>query len=370
MTRRIAVFLPSLDGGGAERVTLTLGQGLVQRGYQVDLVLASAKGVFLSDFPEGLRLVDLKASRVLKALIPLGKYLVREKVDVLLSALSHSNIIALLAKTVFGLPIRIVVAEHIAVIPSLRGARTLRERMVPSLIRLLYRKADAVVAVSEGVAQELIENFGLDADKVKVIYNPISVEEILRKSQEFLDHPWFKPGEPPVVLGVGRLVEQKDFYLLIKAFARLRRKHKARLVILGEGAERAKLQELVHELGVETDVSLIGFVNNPYPFMRLAKVVALSSRWEALPTVLIEAMVLGKEIVATDCPYGPREILEDGRWGYLVPVGNEEELAKALAKALYNFRSEEEVNRMRASVEERFSLEKIVANYEEVLLGN
>lgn len=365
---KIAVFLPSLEGGGAERISVDLVRGLAQRGHEVDLVLASARGPFLANVPKDVQVVDLKSSRTLKALFPLGRYLKREKADVLLSALTHANVVALLAKSVFDLPTPVVVAEHSNPIASVRGAKSLRDKTLLPLIRFLYRRADLVVAVSRGVAQQLEEHIALPPSKIRVIYNPIFSNDIFNKAQQSVNHPWFQPNEPPVVLGVGRLAYEKNFELLIRAFFRLRRKQRARLMILGEGPERSRLEKLIWELDLQEDVVLPGFVSNPYPFMRQAKVIALSSRWEALPTVLIEALLLGKEVVSTDCPHGPREILEDGKWGQLVPVEDEESFAAALLRALSSTRSAEEVSAKQASAKERFDFENIVAAYEEILI--
>ncbi|MGB2886052.1 MAG: glycosyltransferase, partial [Dehalococcoidia bacterium] len=175
---------------------------------------------------------------------------------------------------------------------------------------------------------------GLPRKKIEVIYNPVITPELLEKAREPVDHPWFQPGEPPVVLGVGRLTEQKDFPTLLRAFALVRKERAARLVILGEGEDRPELKALVDELGIAEDVDMPGFVDNPYGYMAGAAVFALSSRWEGLPTVLIEAMALGKPVVATDCPSGAREILNDGRYGTLVPVGDAKRLATGISGML------------------------------------
>lgn len=368
--RSIAIFLPSLEAGGAERVTLTLARGLKERGYSVSLILAKAKGPFLAQVPPQVRVVDLKSSRTSMSLLPLMNYLRRERPSALFSALNHVNIVALAAKSLASAGVKTVVTEHVSLLPSAQNAPSYKGRVIPFLIRHFYPQADAVVAVSEGVARELIEVFKIPAHKVKVIYNPVVTPEVFAKAQETLAHPWFQPGQPPVILGVGRLVLEKDFSLLIRAFARLRKSKGARLLILGEGPERPRLENLVRELGLEQDAALPGFVENPYPYMRQAAVLALSSRWEALPTVLIEAMALGTRVVATDCPYGPREILEGGKWGQLVPVGHEEALAQAILKALDSSNNKNEsLGEMRKSIEERFGLDRALSAYEKILLG-
>jgi glycosyltransferase involved in cell wall biosynthesis len=201
-------------------------------------------------------------------------------------------------------------------------------------------------------------------EKIKVIYNPVITPELFARAEEPLDHPWFRPGEPPVVLGVGRLTQAKDFPTLIRAFALVRKERPARLMILGEGEERPKLEALVRELRLEEDVALPGFVDNPYKYMKRAAVFVLSSRWEGFGIVLVEAMALGTPVVATDCPSGPAEILENGKWGRLVPPGDPEALAKAILDTL-----EGGVSRVKATtnVQKRFSMIAIVEQYLKVL---
>ncbi|GAA5337061.1 glycosyltransferase [Thermus antranikianii] len=366
---RIALFLPSLEGGGAERVSLLLAQGLKERGAQVDLVLARAQGPYLAGVPSGVRVVDLKAPRVLFSLPPLIAYLRREKPQALFSALTHANLIALWAKGLARVPTRVFVAEHVPLRASQSGGMPLRGRVAHALLGWVYPKAHGVVAVSQGLAEELVEAFRVPRDKVRVIYNPVVSPELFQKAEEDLRHPWFEPGQPPVFLGVGRLSREKNFPLLLRAFARVRRRASSRLLILGEGRERGFLEALVRELGLSEDVALPGFVSNPYPFMRKATALVLSSQYEALPTVLIEAMALGTPVVATDCPFGPREILEEGRWGRLVGADDELGLANAMQEVLENPPTLEEREAMKRVAWERFSVDRVVQNYLMVLEG-
>ncbi len=200
--------------------------------------------------------------------------------------------------------------------------------------------------------------------KVQVIHNPVVTPELLQRAEEPLEHPWFQPKEPPVLLGVGRLTRQKNFPNLIRAFAEVRKRRPVRLLILGEGEERASLEDLVRSFGLEGEVGLPGFVQNPYPYMKRAAAFVLSSDWEGLPTVLIEALALGTPVVATDCPSGPREILQGGRWGRLVPVNNPTALAQALEATLAEGRT--------ASPEEAYhpyTQAEVVRRYLELLEG-
>jgi glycosyltransferase involved in cell wall biosynthesis len=239
---------------------------------------------------------------------------------------------------------------------------------MPHLIKIFYPWADAIVANSRGVAEDLMKLTGLPRDKIQVIYNPVVTPELFAKAEEPLDHPWFRPGEPPVILGVGRLTQQKDFPTLIRAFALVRKERPARLMILGEGEERPKLEALVRELRLEEDVALPGFVENPYKYMKRAAVFVLSSKWEGLPTVLIEALALGTQVIATNCPSGLEEVLEGGRWGRLVSVGDFAGLAQAILDRLNNARSGNTSGQVEYAIQ-RFSLEKIVQMYCDILLG-
>lgn len=366
---KVALFLPSLEGGGAERVNLLLAQGLKERGAEVDLVLAQARGPYLSGVPKGIRVVDLQVPRVLFSLVPLAAYLRRERPQALLSSLTHANIIALWAKGLAQGPTKVFVAEHTPLRANRLGTVSLREQAAHTFLQWVYPRAEGVVAVSKGLAEELVEVFRVPRDKVRVIYNPVVSEELFRKAEEALLHPWFGPNQPPVFLAVGRLSREKNFSLLLRAFARVRRRIPSRLLILGEGQERSHLEALVEDLGLLEDVSLPGFVPNPYPFMSKAAAFVLSSRYEALPTVLIEAMALGTPVVATDCPFGPREILEEGQWGRLVAVDDEVGLANAMQEVLEKKPSLEEQERMRKLAVERFGVDRAIQEYWQLLGG-
>ena len=332
--KRVAIFLVSLEGGGSERIALNLAQGFAERGLEVDLVLQRATGPYLDQVPDKIRIVDLRAGRMALAIFPLISYLRRERPPFLLSLMMGANIIAILSKKLARVDTRLLITEHLNISVATYNAGSLRVRYLPLLAKRTYPWANGIVAVSEGVADDLAHTIGLPRKRIDVIYNPLVTSELLEKVNEPVDHPWFQDGEPPVILGAGRLTKQKDFPTLIRAFALVRKERAARLVILGEGEDRPELKALVDELGVAEDVDMPGFVDNPYGYMAGAAVFALSSRWEGLPTVLIEAMALGKPVVATDCPSGAREILNDGRYGTLVPVGDAERLATGISGML------------------------------------
>ena len=331
--KRLAFFLPDLIGGGAQRVTVNLIQGIAARGYSVDLVLAQAKGPYLAKVPASVRLINLKASRSLFSLPGLIGYLRRVQPVALLSAIQHVNIIAIWADYLSRTSTRVVVSEHSVVSDLARIALTRRGRLMPQLGHF-YRWADGIVAVSHGVGDDLAQMTNIPRERIRVIYNPVVTPELRRMAQVHLDHAWFGPNQPPVLLAAGRLSASKDFPTLLRAFAQVRSVRPVRLMILGEGEERPALEQLVSQLGLEQEVSLPGFVDNPYAYMRQAALFVLSSTSEALPTVLIEALYCGLPVVSTCCPGGAREILADGRYGQFVPVGDAAALARGIHLAL------------------------------------
>ncbi len=360
---RLAFFLPGLYGGGAERVVLNLVNGIVSRGYPLDLVLARAEGPLIDEVPSSVRLIDLKATRVLSSTSALVNYLRHER-PAALSPILHANIIALWARRLAGIPLRVILAEHNTLSSVVKGVGDSRWQLYPRLAKWFYPWADGIVAVSEGVADDLAQLIKIPREGIRVIHNPIVTPDLFEKSRVSLDHPWFKNSELPVILAVGRLTRQKAFDVLIRAFFELRKTHQARLMILGEGEERPGLEGLISELGLEQDIILPGFVSNPYPYMAHAAAFVLSSRWEGLPTVLVEALALGVPIISTDCPSGPREILLDGKYGQLVPVDAPIPLATAIASSL----TADVVHPSHESWKS-YELECVVDQYIDILLG-
>lgn len=334
MKNQVAFFLPSLRGGGAERTMINLVRGFTDRSYIVDLVLAKAEGPYLSEVPSSVRIVDLHASRVLFALPRLVRYLRQERPRVLLSTLSHANLIALWARWLARVETRIIVREASNVSINTLNTINRRGKLIPFLLRLFFPWADTIVALSKGVADDLIFTINLPKEKVRVVYNPVITPNLLTKAEEPVDHPWFVFGEPPVLISVGRLTLEKDHPTLIRAFAQVRQQIPARLMILGEGDERPRLEALIRELGVEIDVALPGFVENPIKYMKRSSVFVLSSRWEGFGNVLVEAMAVGIPVISTNCPNGPAEITNNGEFGSLVPIGDVDAMAKSIRKAL------------------------------------
>lgn len=362
-TQRLAILTSSLGGGGAQRSMVKLAGGIADRGYRIDLVLGHADGHYAGEVHPSVRVVDLGARKMVLSIPSLARYLRHERPRAMLSSLNHVNIVGLWARRLSRVPTRMVVSERNTLSQAKHGSWW-RQRLRPHLIGRFYRWADAIVAVSEGVAGDLTTTTGLSPDRIAVIPNPIITPNVRRMAEETPDHPWLSEREPPVVLAIGRLAPQKDFATLIAAFAKARGTSGARLLILGDGPERPNLESLARARGLQAEVGLPGWVNNPYPFLRHAALFALSSRWEGLPGVLIEALFCGVPIVATDCPSGPQEILEGGRHGRLVPVGDVDALAGAIQQGLAG-----EIARPSPDSWHPYEQEAVVTRYLDVLIG-
>lgn len=335
-TPDIAIFLRGLYGGGAEKAMLNLARGFVDRGLQVDLVLARAAGPYLTQVQPDIRIVDLKAEWMPSSLPKLIRYLQTVQPTTMIAALHYPCEIALWAKRLARVSTRMIVSEHNHLSSEAKRIPQMSVRLSPIAARLFYSWAEGIVAVSQGVADDLERITGLKRDRIQVIYNPIVLPEVFTLAQAPVAHPWFSPGSPPVVLAVGRLSPQKDFPTLIRAFAQVRQVQPARLVILGDGPERERLTTLIESLGLTEDVALLGFVENPYAYMSKAAVFVLSSAWEGLGNVLVEAMAVGTPVISTDCESGPAEILDQGKYGALVPVGDSRAIAEAILKVFAN----------------------------------
>jgi len=374
----LALFISGLSVGGVERTMLALAHGLAQRGHRVDLVVTKGQGFFHEAVSPLVRLVDLerwwmrlpiigwsKRARTLASPPALARYLRRHRPDVLLAASHYVNLAAIwgcrLAGT--GTPLVIRQCTHLSRAIVNTNFPTGRRPFLGWMARRYFREAEAILAVSNGVADDLAVVAALPRRAIRTIYNPVVTPDLQARVSAPLDHPWFAPGEPPVLLGVGRLAAQKDFPTLIRAFARVRAHRPVRLMILGEGKKRRELEELADSLGVRQDLALPGFEENPFAYMARAGVFVLSSAYEGLPGVLIQAMASGCPVVSTDCPSGPMEILEHGSYGPLVPVGDDTAMAEAIQTVLDAPPSQE---RLRGRAAE-FSMDRAVEQHLEVL---
>ena len=332
------MYLPNLRGGGVERMRLNLVPALEARGFEVAFVLDRAEGELLDAVPASVKVTVLGAPRTLAAAPRLAAHLRRERPDILLSGLGHNNVVALAAGRLSGASTRIVVSQHNYLSLEARAFNDPRYRVLPLLYRLALPFADGVIAVSQGVADDMAAATGLRRSRINVIHNPVVTADLAARAAAPVGHAlakaWLDDGARPVLVAAGRLVAQKDYPTLLRAFARLRAARACRLMILGDGPLLGELRALAEALGVEDDVLFAGFMANPHPCIKRAAVLVLASRYEGFGNVLVEALAAGTPVVSTDCPAGPTEILEGGRFGRLVPVGDAGALADAVAATL------------------------------------
>ncbi len=355
------MLLPRLAGGGAERVIMDIGKALSDRNYNVDLVLYEKDGPYLDELNGTLNVIDLGSGPgIINRICHINKlrrYLYDKKPAVLLSTLSRTNQDAAIVSYLSSAPVQVVLRVSNMLT---KDGKCLKGRL--RLKQSLYSLSDSIVAVSEGVKKNIIDELHVKEEKVKVIYNPLR-RNVTKRARESVDHPWLTTCSMPVFLAVGSLSPQKDFRTLIHAFARVRKRMAARLIILGTGPQRNKLFNIVSQLGLKNDVDIHGFEVNPFPYMKHADVLVLSSAWEGLPNVLIEAMALGTPVVSTKCPSGPEEILQNGKYGPLVPVGDDTELAEAMLHTLSCPIDEERL----IERAQEFSIENILPQYASVM---
>lgn len=359
---RVAFFIGSFGGGGVERITAHLIARFIKLGINIDLVVDKGGSPHLQRLPSEVRIIDLKAPRLSMSLLGLVSYLREERPFALLAADHYMNEVALLAKFIARSTTRLIIAEHNQLSKTTRSSTKLRGKLTPMFVSFLYPWADGIIAVSEGVAKDLARTASLPLESIQTIYNPVINSEMLANAKEPVEHPWFASKEIPVILGVGKLEPQKDFPNLIHAFAKVRQARPARLMILGWGPDRPELEALIQELGLQEDVDLPGYTQNPYSYMAKADVFVLSSAWEGLPTVLIEAMAVGTPVVSTDCKSGPSEILANGKYGYLTPVADSEALAEAILQVLSGNQKSVDANWL-----EQFGLDVATSKYLNIL---
>ncbi len=357
---------PGRTQGGLEVVVTHIANALRKKGNRVDMLVMPPKGEnpVPPGLEEGIRVFNLKSKHKLVGLFTLSNYLRQQQPEVLMAAGHRSNMLALRTSRLLRQPPPVVLGVHNTLSRQMSQFNPLKRLLRTLVIRRSYPRSKAVIAVSQGVAEDLQNHFHLPPGLIHTIHNPVVTDDLLRSAQEPLCHPWFEEESPPVIVSVGRLRPQKDYTTLIKAFHIVQKQRMCRLLILGEGVERPILEAQIEELGLQEHVQLPGFVANPLPYMKNAALFVLSSCFEGLPTVLIEALATGVPIVSTDCPSGPREILADGRYGPLVPVGDVQALAAAMLERLDAPRESEQ---LMAAAQRRFDVERAATLYAALL---
>jgi glycosyltransferase involved in cell wall biosynthesis len=365
IAKKVALYTPNLHGGGAQRVIVNLANAFSDLTIETDLVVANYSGPYRRNIGTNVNVKKLNSTRAFTSLPGLIEYLRRVEPSVLVSTLMYANVLAAAAHFLSGSKSKLVLRETNSISGSYTQDITFKDRLVFSAAYGAYRCADRVIALVESLSSEIQQVFGLSENKVQTIHNPVDLNRISKLQNEPVRD---LKTEKQVLLGVGRLSRQKDFSTLLRAFARIHQRNTGmHLVILGEGEERPNLEALAKDLGINENVSLPGFVDNPFAYMSAADLFVLSSRSEGCPNVLIEAMACGTPVVSTDCPTGPDEILEGGKWGPLVPVGDDEALANAIMSTLEDppVRSDQLVDRARD-----FASEKIAQQYLDVVFSD
>jgi glycosyltransferase involved in cell wall biosynthesis len=358
---RICIFITTFGDGGVERMLVNLARGLSGLGTAVDFIVKHTDAPYLDRLPPEVRLIEFSPGKPAARVRELLQYLEQNRPDALISAKGRDDVVAMRAKARTNVPTRFYLRPGTAVSERLRARKVnpLRRWLTMRRMRWLYRATDGVIAVSEGVAGEIIQATGIDPGKVRVVRNPNITPELYALAAAPLEHPWFATGQEPVLLGIGGLRLQKDFPTLLRAFARVNKQRPCRLMILGKGHLHDSLLELARELGISDRVALPGFMDNPYAYLSRAAMFVLSSLWEGSPNVLTEALALGTPVVATDCHSGPREITRNGKYGPLVPVGDVDALARAILATLENPPDGEW---LKTAVQE-YTMEKSAASY-------
>ena len=338
MNRTILMFMHDFRGGGAEKVSVQLANGMAREGHEVVVVVVNDQGPMKELLATKISVISLSVRKVSKSIIKLAKLLKCTEYDLLISHMTHINIAAILASAIAGKTRQLCIVEHNMMQQNFRIQRAKSVRLAYLSTKLLYKLCPTIIAVSEGVKNGVVRFAGVNKNSVKVIYNPVVDFEILADAQRDCSRGRshiFMDGEEPVILGIGSLTEQKNFSLLIDAVIKLNNIFPVKCIILGEGPLRQALQDKIDKAGFNERIHLEGYVKNPLTYLYQSDIFVLSSSWEGLPTVLIEALATGVKVVSTDCDSGPREILQDGRYGTLVrsdPSG--EELAFAIESTL------------------------------------
>jgi glycosyltransferase involved in cell wall biosynthesis len=363
---RIAIVLADLRGGGAERVAVNLANGFLASGYAVDVVTLSAGGPLVSELDPGVRVVNLGVTRLRWVFLPLVRYFRSARPSAVLGVMWPLTALLVLGRAFSGVNFRLVLSEHCTWSQSELLPRPLMRWRIGLSMRLAFPRADGLVCVSRGAADDLARFGWVDRGRISVIYNPVVKAHVEPTAIAAPIEPkdWCV-GNHRRVLAVGSLKEIKDYFTLLRAFGTLRQGLDVKLLILGEGQCRSALQAESVKLGIQDSVFMPGFAIDPEPYFAHADLHVLSSTSEGLGNVIIEALAAGTPVVSTDCPHGPREILEDGKYGRLVPVGDVRSLCEAMAASLDS--TQDRSSLIRRSQD--FSIGAAVDQYLQLLVG-
>ncbi|MEC8557547.1 MAG: glycosyltransferase [Planctomycetota bacterium] len=327
--KKILFVRPTLGQGGADRVTLQLLKHIDRDAYQPELALLHTSGVFLDEVPEDVPVHSLGARNLWFTTRPLAKLIKKGEYDVIYSTSTGTNIPACLVRWLYRLPGTFVISER----NTVNRGDGIKQRLLAKLKKTLYRKADWVTAVSEAIRKQILDQFSVAPNKAVVVHNPLIDDALHTAKQQSVEHPHFE-SHIPVILAAGRMVDAKNFTMLMESFKLVLDNQDARLCILGDGPKLDHLKKQACDLGIDSKVSFPGFDKNPYKFMSACDVFVLSSNFEGMPGVLIQALACGAPCIATDCPTGPSEIIKDGENGFLIPVRDPASLSKRILNLL------------------------------------
>ena len=367
---KIAFFIPTLGGGGAERNVINLLKNLDKKKYEISLVLGKRKGELMPEIPKDISVVNFGTCSSLRIFLKLIKYFRKTQTDIVVSALPKFNIISLLARKFSKFKIKIIITEHFAVsfLPII--ARTFSHKFIARFllfyfVKLVYPMAEAIVCVSQGVADDLLKFIPCEKNKIKVIYNPITNDRIYKMAKEPIAHSWFFDSKIPIVLSIGSLTKAKDYPNFLQAAKMVLQEKIARFVVLGAGAQKIKLKNIAHKLGISENVAFLGFQKNPYKYMKNADVFVLSSFKEGFGNVIVEAMACGTPVVSTNSPFsGPGEIIENKKNGILIPARDPKALSEAILELLSNSSLRKKIAAQGIRRAQNFSVDKSVREYQ------
>lgn len=372
MKRKILFFIPSLAGGGAERTIVNIINHLDYSKFDPVLVMCQEitfdyqKNEYIDFLNKKCKIIYLNCKlnklSIFKLILELKKCINREKPDLIFSTRLKVNIIAMISKILAKGNVPIVLRE------STNRSEEGISKILKLITKYFYNKANYVIALSNGVKTDLVQNFRIKRDKIKVIYNPVDLHHIKNQSKESIEENFLFKGDSKIIISVGRLFEQKDFKTLIKAFKIVDFKIDAKLVILGKGPLEKELKQLAKDLGIENKVYFLGFKKNPYKYIKRANLFVLSSKFEGFGHVIVESMAVGTPVISTDCKSGPGEILENGKYGKLVNVGDSKGLANEIISLLNDSDSCHYFSKIGIERSLFFEAKKIIKEYEDIFL--
>jgi glycosyltransferase involved in cell wall biosynthesis len=355
----IAILLPDLRGGGAERIHILLANHWNAQGIKVDFVLMQQRGELIGLLSDGIEIIDLGAERIKGVILPFAQYLRKTRPNIVIAAMWPLTSAAVLSWRLAGKPGRLYLSDHTHLSISCVQELKMPLWCLRAVIRLTYPAASGLIAVSEGVKQDMCRLGGFADSQVRRIYNPVAIGVSPHRELKTVRQKVWGVGFDQHILSIGRLDVQKDYATLIRAFSLLPSALNAKLIILGEGELRCELELLIQQLGLRSRVVMPGFVADVYTWLRTSDLFVLSSRWEGFGNVIVEALECGVPVVSTNCQSGPAEILENGRIGRLVPIQNPAALATGIAESLRN-----PINRERLMRRARdFSVSEIADQY-------